>query len=353
MTSTIELPASRATESDNGSAPREEKPARINVPLDLTAWKELPEPLQTDLAWFHQYALNQRMDWDDVAAALGYDRSTVFRVLKGTYEGSWDNIAAAIRSYKKLEAKRGASHAQEFAETPWTRRVFGALDYALVSNSITVIIGESRQGKSISAQEWARLNNHGRSVYVVAPAYGGARALLTAIAEAVGVGVNNNALKIHAAVIKSFNRNRILIVDEAHRLLPGPNARNATELEVLRDIHDKTGCALALIATARFDLELKQSKYMFEQLIGRIEMPARLPKLARAAEVLPIVEQFIPRPTEGLMLACIDIANQPGRLGVLVGLLKAASRIAAKKSAKLAEVHVYAAMKLREQMGGA
>jgi len=222
----------------------------------------------------------------------------------------------------------------------------------MANNSITIVIGESRQGKTVAAKAWRDQNNHGRSVYVIAPAYGGTKALLRDIASAVGVNRNLNAMQMHEAILRAFNKNRILIVDEAHRLLPSDRRTNPVNLEILRDIHDRTHCALALLATQRFDSELKKSEYMFEQLLGRVGLPVRIPRTIKESDLRPIIRQYISAPSRDLITLAVKISNLPGRLGILVETLKVASRLAAKKKEKLSEQHFVIAYQLRQQMQG-
>jgi len=326
--------------------------ARINIPLNLENWRHLGDETREALLWYHQHLLDAKISLRDAGSALNYDESTVFRVLKGTYEGNWDNIVKAIRSYRKLCEARGEIQQAEFVENAWSKLIFGALDYALANNSIALVAGESRQGKTFTGLEWKRRNNHGRAVFVTVPPYGGPKALLGRIAEAVGVSKNLSAPAMMAAIYRAFNPHRILIVDEAHRLLPGDHRANPVMLEILRDIKDSTGCALAFLATKRFNTELRKSEYIFEQVLGRIGMPTSLPHKAKEADVEGIVRQYVARPGKGLLEGATEIANAPGRLGILVETLKVASRIAKKAGERMAEEHFFKAVKLREQMMG-
>jgi hypothetical protein len=195
--------------------------SRINIPLNLENWKHLDPDTQTRLLWFHQHALDQKMDWTDCCAALGYDRSTVFRMLKGTYEGSWKNLTKAVDSYRKLVEDRGTIQQNEYAENGVWKLISAGLSYAMANNSITLITGESRTGKSSGALTWKERNNHGRSVMFTVPPTGGAKMLLRKIAEQIGVNVNLAVPQMMSSIYRAFNKNRILIADEAHRLLPG------------------------------------------------------------------------------------------------------------------------------------
>lgn len=356
MTTAPTAPAAAQAVDKSTQAEASSAHARINIPLNLENWRHLPEEQQRQLLWFHQHLLDSKLTLQDAAEALNYDTTTVFRVLKGNYEGSWKNISDAIRSYQRLVENRSTVQRNEFVENSITRLIFGALDYALANNSITLVTGESRMGKTLTARAWRDLNNHGRSVLVIAPAYGGTRALLTDIAGAVGANRNMNSVQMHGAILRAFNKNRMLIVDEAHRLLPGDRRTNPVNLEILRDIHDRTGCGLALLATARFENELRKSDYMFEQLLGRIGMPVRLPRKIKDRDFEPILAQYVARPGAKLVAVCAGIANERGRLGILVENLKLASRIAAREQKtdrpRITEDHVFKAIAIRRQMQG-
>jgi DNA transposition AAA+ family ATPase len=326
--------------------------SRINVPLNLDNWKDLPEDAQEELLWFHQHLLDNRLDWDAAAEATGYDRSTIFRWLKGTYEGSWGNAVKAIKGYRRIAEQRGSIRANVIVRNHIAQMVGAGLDYALANNSITTIIGESRMGKTVSALLWRDANNHGTSVYVVAPPYGGTKLFLRRIAETVGANKNLAVTHLYETIARGFNRNRMLIIDEAHRLLPNDRRSNPVGLEILRDLHDTTHCALALISTQRFDDDLRRGAYQYEQVLGRIGMPIRLPRTIVKDSWLPIVQQYVPRPSAKLQAVCDQIANDLGRLGILVETLKVASRLANKAKVDIAEEHVFRAVALRRQMMG-
>jgi hypothetical protein len=326
--------------------------ARINIPLDLNNWRSYPADTHGLLMWFHQHVLDQGFTLDEAGKAIQYDKSTVYRVLKGIYEGSLEKVCAAIESYKRIAEERSTIQGNRIIENSITRMIGAGLDYALSNNSITLITGESRMGKTESARLWRDANNHGTSVLIAAPPIGGSKALLQRIAMAVGVNKNLNMVQMFDAITRSFNRNRILIVDEAHRMIPSDRRSTPVNVEILRDLHDTTGCALALIATQRFSDDLQRSSYQFEQILGRIGMPIRLKRTIPLKDIKPIVEQYLPSPGKELLDQCGAIANEQGRLGILVETLKVASRIAGKAGQGLTEEHFFKAVAVRQQMMG-
>ncbi len=338
------------TKSDEAKASSNN--ARINIPLNLHNWNGYPEEARGLLLWFHQHVLDEGMTLDQAGEAIQYDKSTVYRVLKGIYEGSMEKVTAAIESYKRIAEERATIQDNQIVENSITRMIGAGLDYALSNNSITLIIGESRMGKTESAKLWRDANNHGTSVLVTAPPVGGVKMLLRRIAETVGVNRNMNSSQLFESISRSFNRNRILIIDEAHRLMPVDGRSTPVAIELLRDLHDQTGCALALIATQRFSDAMNKSSYQFEQILGRIGMPIRLKRTIPLKDIKPIVEQYLPTAGKELLDQCSDIANEQGRLGILVENLKVASRIAAKSKQKLTEEHFFKAVAVRQQMMG-
>ena len=339
------------TETSTDKAMASSAHSRINIPLNLRNWNHLSNDVQTSLLWFHQHILDQYMSYDEACESLGYERSVIFKILKGIYQGSWENVCKSIARYKKIVGQRSNIQKNEIVPNSITTMIGSGLDYAIANNSITAIIGESRMGKTESVLKWRDEHNHGTSVYVVAPPYGGTKMLLKRIADSLGIGKNQSATQMYEAITRAFNKNRILLVDEAHRLLPS-RSMNAVNLEVLRDLHDTTKCALALVATQRFDDSLRKSEYQFEQILGRIGMPIRLARKIKRGDYSCIVRQYIAKPNAELLSDCGDIANRMGRLGILVETLKVGSQMAAKEKQTMTAEHFYKAIALRKQMMG-
>ena len=331
---------------------------RINIPMRVDRWSVLPAPQQELLVWFHQYCIDQEFTLDDAGEALGYERSVAHRVLSGVYgpptgKGSWDNITKAIESFKKLVASRSEIQQSDFTPNSISRLIWGGLDYALANNSITTIVGESGQGKSLATRCWRDANNHGRSVLITAPVVGRHSELLKRIVKAVGAGWRGGSDALVTAAYRGFNKHRILIIDEAHRLLPSRNDRDPIALEVLRDIHDATGCALALISTERFHEQLrKEHSYQYEQVLGRIGLPVRLPRLNQLKDIEPIVKQYVKRPTQKMLESCLAMSNETGRIRIVVERLKVGSRIATKAGRPMCEEDFFKALAIVKQMGG-
>lgn len=325
--------------------------ARINIPLNLENWKHLTEETQLALQWFHQYILDAHMGWEAVSQAIAYDESTVFKILKGNYAGSWPNVVAKIRSYQKVIALKGTVTLAKFAENRVTKQVDWVLDYALGASKPVMLLGEAGVGKTYAVKHWAAENNHGRSVLIEALPIGGAKGLLRQIADKVGANKGMSTGPMLEAVVRAFNPTRILIVDEIQHHIPVSRGARPQALEMVRRIQDLSGCALAYIGTTRVEKDIQGIDYMFEQLLGRTGRPFYLPNDLQAEDVRPIVRQFIERPTVNFLELCTTFANDRalGRLRYLTDMLMFASRLASKRGDKLTEEYVLAAHQKREQ----
>lgn len=334
--------------------------ARIKIPLNLDHWRHLPAEVTDRLLWFHQHALDTGLDGEAAAAVLGFREANaqgeLLTILKGTYTGDWKVICERIDHYKRDMSERAGILRGEFVETPVSAMIWAALDYASANNSITLIEGGSGHGKTIASERWRDDHNHGRTVMVEAPPIGGVKELLRLLCEKIGGNRRRTTGDMLDAILRAFNSQRMLIVDEATRLLP-KGTGTPDKLEFLRYLHDRTGCALALIATRRFNKELGESAYMFEQVLGRVGMPVRLPALLDEAAYRPLVVQYFPRPSAKLLETCGQLANdklprQQGRLRLLNQVLRLSSRFAHKAKRRLVEDDFYKALALRAQMMG-
>jgi len=341
--------------SETAKANREQ--AGVDLAFNLQNWKNIIDNKQisesdlNELAWLHQYALENNINREQLGNALGYDKTVVFRILKGTYEGNWKNVIGEIVKYREVVLEQSKIQANAFRENSVSRLIWGALDYAMANNSITIITGESRSGKTAATRAWRDDHNHGRSVMMTVSAYSSPYMLMGKLCKVLGLGKNYSTPQMYESILRAFSKSRILIVDEAHRLL-GSRASSQKSLEILRDIHDETGCALALLATQRFQSELVKGEYMFEQFIGRVGMPVRIPRKLDKNAYMPILTQYIARPSAKVLAECELIANTPGRLGILVETLKFASRIASKKNSVITEEHFFKSIAIRKQMMG-
>ncbi|MFL6416127.1 MAG: AAA family ATPase [Bryobacteraceae bacterium] len=332
--------------------------SRINLPLNLHNWKHLPPETQDQLLWFHQWILDNDLDWKAATAAIGYEKSSVYKILKGfdresdSWKPNWPNITEAIKRYRRQQRK--LQQDIEFAENRITRVIFDAFEYARANNCITVVETESRMGKTVCGIRWQQTNNHGKTVFATAPVIGGVAAFVRRVGHRCGISTNRPVNDIASALYRAFNSTRHLIIDEAHRLLPNDvRVVNPQKVEFVRDLHDETGCAVTLLVTGRFRDHVQRGAYQYEQLVGRSKLYQVKPTIT-PKDIAPIVKQFVAEPTSDVMEQLVAMANKPGRLGVVTEVLRMARRSAeASKEKKVQSAHVIDAIALRAEHAGA
>ncbi len=314
-------------------------------------WSHLEQDVQDQLAWFEDHILDADLSAREAAEAIGYDVSNISRIRRGEYSGSWANVARAIKDYRRLSEQRARIRGAKLVKNGISEMIHAGMQYAISNNSITTITGESRTGKTAAAEMYRDANRG--TVLVTAPPFCGVPLLVRRLAAAVGVRKARTQVEMLDGITDAFGPSRMLIIDQAHRLLPANRNGNPLALEILMDLHDETGCGLALIATERFEHELRKDRsYQYEQILGRIDMPIKLPERLLRADWMPILEQYIPAPSAEMRKLAGRIANAEGRLAVLVKVLKVAARIAAKQGVAIGDDHVHRAVKLRRQMMG-
>lgn len=309
---------------------------------------------QDDLLWLVVYA---RMELggsrERLLEKLDTTWSTLWKVLCGKYEASIESFMETVRDLRR----RAEDNADTgFVETPVARKIFDVLDYAkagdLSGGKMVLVCGTTRRGKSEATQEWGRRNNHGSTIYVDCPETGGLRGFLLEIAKRTGQHKKKNTFDLREAIYQSFNRRRMLIVDEVLRLMPQKKGdRRPTELEFLRRLHDVTRCPIALVATPAFAAEMNSGwlQEYLEQFTGRIADVLFIPEAVRKDECRTICAAFCAKargggePGPALVALAHQIANEPGKLGVLFELLRQAATLAKKRGEKLDERHLGAA----------
>ncbi|KAF0093452.1 MAG: hypothetical protein E1N59_2853 [Puniceicoccaceae bacterium 5H] len=322
--------------------------AGINVPLNLDCWQELSEEYQDELIWYHQHLIDKNIQWKNIHNTIGYERSVIFKILKGTYPGSWDNVIAAIRKYR---ASIKQIQNSTFAANRISRLISSTLDYASISGGIVMIIGESGQGKTAGADDWMHRHNGGRTAMVEVPPTGGHKGVLRALCAKSKAGKNASVTEMEASVRRAFNSRRFMILDEAARLLPTDRRSHPYTVEFFRSLHDEKELPMGLMVTSRFEEQLRKMDYVFEQLLGRIDLTVKLPTEMTEEDYLPMVAQFIPEPSRKLHTLCLEIVNQwDGRMRALNKLLKFSSRIASNSKEPLEEKHVFQATAWRKRL---
>lgn len=328
----------------------------INIPDNVlqAATAGYDQEDQDDLQWLLSYG-DRELGGSRarLCDAIGTDWTTVFRICTGRYAASIDNFMAKVRALKKAVLEGGSS---TFVETPVTKKIFATLDYALTGDAdggkMVMISGPARRSKTAAVKEWCRQNNHGKSVYIDIPTEGGIRGLVMELAGACRIGKGRKTNELRDRVLASFNRRRILVVDEVARLFMSKSRARLLELDFIRRLHDVQKCAVAFIVTpvVKEIIDSGELRAFLEQLVGRISEPLVIPEKVFRSESVAICSHFAGgKPSDDLVDFAHRIANEPGKLGVLFDLMRQANVLANRKREPLAYSHLAAAYARKKQ----
>lgn len=283
--------------------------------------------IENTLEWFWGYCVDElHLDRDRICEAISYDETTVSRLFQGRYEGGLERIAEAIQALRT----RVAGKVSGMIETPVTRRIFEALDYARNTGSMVVIRGETGRGKTYCVREWARRNNHGRTIYVRCPSGCSRASLVREVAIASGFGIAGKKTAILETQIRTwYDRRRTLVVDEAGHLVPGNGSQAKALLEFLRDIHDICESGVVMIFTSVYWDSICEGPLapFFDQFIGRKRYEVHIPEGTIFREEIEAIVRGYDFADDAVPVAA-EIARERGRLRMLFGDLANARIIA-------------------------
>lgn len=239
--------------------------SRINISAEQVklATQNLPEEQRQAIRWFYHLARAENWTLQETAERIGYsDSTTPYRVFQGTYSANLTRVVAAIVKFRALWEKRAASKRPDFVETRLAKRIWQVCDFALISQSIAMIFGDSQVGKTAALEEYQRRNNHGQTVYMRMPSGAGIQLVARELARAAGVSPKASFEALRTRLINAFDDTNTILVDEMHLAFITYQKGSALKvLEFLRELHDRCGCGMVLCGTNVWRDELQEGQY--------------------------------------------------------------------------------------------
>lgn len=232
------------------------------------------------LWWFFHYALEEDMRRDDAAKLVGVSDTTLYRIYSDKYRqpGTGERIPPSEQLVKAIEdlrvrvAKAREIAGREYVETETSARIWALCDRVRARNQTGIIWGESHIGKTRALEEYAHNHNHGTSKYVRMPTGSGKYEVARLIANACGVSDGDNYVKLKDRIIRSLDATNLIIFDELHLVAyTYSKAAKWAVIELLREIHDRTKCAMVAAAThvGREDMYKSADAHFYRQFLNR------------------------------------------------------------------------------------
>lgn len=242
-----------------------------------------------------------------LAKQIGVAAPVVSAWLSGKYNGDNDRIERLVGDVLKAAPGR-IQDSHRLFETPPTKEVNAACERIKKRNRVALVSGEAGIGKTSGIVLYCSAN----PTAVAVTALKGANnecALINGLFRAVDVR-NFDRRKGDTrlgALIKHFKgSNRLIIVDNAHRLTRGG-------LEFVFDFHDETGCPVCLVGNPEVLKKIQQNDQMF----SRISLHVQIAFDGAARIATNLLSQMCPKHGEELLTLSTQVVSQFGHVRAL------------------------------------
>ncbi len=174
--------------------------------------------------------------------------------------GSRDLVVVIEKYRQKLN--KTVSH--DLAETSIKRQIFDCLDYALDEKAFVIIEGDSRMGKTVSAQNWCE-QHQGEAIYIKLEPCADEKSFFRTIARAIGTSYSagRKSIEIRHRIEDALHLTKqLLVIDEAHYIhnLARRPSSEPRKLEWLRSSLIDKGVPIALISTPQWDQRIASAE---------------------------------------------------------------------------------------------
>lgn len=238
------------------------------------------------------------LESDPLPRSISWSRG--WRPRRGSSYTVLGGLPARIAGYMDAHA---AAECAKIAPTRIAATVFEAVEFAGDSQSLVMVMGKSRYGKTESLSAWC--NAHpGKARLVRTPSTSGQKVFLLRIAGAIGLNCDESSSlgKIREAVCFALRHSGLtLIFDESHFLIPA-NYSSTTVPERLNFIRTEIidagrGCVLSATPQAHrdsFDKFVRKTHYAMEQWLGRIVDVFKLPEKLSPEDAVKVTKMRLP-----------------------------------------------------------
>lgn len=264
--------------------------ARSSWPLSLDILQKniahaTPE-YKESLIWAFGWCIQQHIHLRDFAKIVGYDPSTILRLINGDYRDprSGDlydipkKLSDAIQQWKRQQLALAASADIHFVTTTTVKSIWNFCDLARESRSPAFIFGASHIGKTWALQHYTYNPKNGNTIIVRMPASAGLLGMVRCICQALGISTSASTMALIERIKQAITPDMLLIFDEVHQLIYTYRKDSFLAcMEVLRSIYDHTHCGMILCMTnvfrTRFESERNEAlQQLFRRGVHRLQL---------------------------------------------------------------------------------
>lgn len=288
--------------------------------------KQINQALQQKLA---EFKAKSGMNQTQLARGIGTSPASISMYLNGTYAekgGNYETIEPKIEAF--LEVQDSKARREElvlgFVSTRTTRRIAEAMRDAHEGGEIVVIYGQAGLGKTQAVKNYCE--KHGAILIEANPSFT-ALVLMKKLAASVKLPTSGTLNDLfEETAYRLGGSERLIVVDEAENL-------PLRALEIVRRLHDETGCGLVLSGMPRLVANLRGKHGELVQLHSRVAGALNLGDSLPDAELEQIARATLPEADDETIAELVKHSN--GNTRRMSKLMRGSVRVANKNGIRM------------------
>ena len=287
---------------------------------------QINQALQQKLA---EFKAKSGMNQTQLARGIGTSPASVSMYLNGTYAdkgGKYETIEPKIEAF--LEVQESKAQREElvlgFVETKTTRRIAEVMRDAHEAGEIAVIYGQAGLGKTQAVKNYCKKNG---AILIEANPSFTALVLMKKLAASVKLPTSGTLNDLfEETAYRLGGSERLIVVDEAENL-------PLRALEIIRRLHDETGCGLVLSGMPRLVANLRGKHGELVQLHSRVAGALNLGDTMPDAELEQIARATLPEADDETIAELVKHSN--GNTRRMSKLMRGSVRVANKNGIRM------------------
>ncbi len=288
---------------------------------------QINQALQQKLA---EFKAKSGMNQTQLARGIGTSPASISMYLNGTYAdkgGNYETIEPKIEAF--LEVQESKAQREElvlgFVSTKTTRRISEVMRDAHEAGDTVVIYGQAGLGKTQAVKNYCEKNP--AAILIEANPSFTALVLMRKLAAAAKVSTVGSLNDLFESVSDRLrDSGRLIVVDEAENL-------PLRALEIIRRLHDDTGCGLVLSGMPRLVANLRGKHGELVQLYSRVSVALNLGDSMPDEELEQIARAAMPEADDETIAELVKHSN--GNTRRMSKLMRGAVRTANKNGIKM------------------
>jgi len=288
---------------------------------------QINQALQQKLA---EFKAKSGMNQTQLARGIGTSPASISMYLNGTYAdkgGNYETIEPKIEAF--LEVQESKAQREElvlgFVSTKTTRRISEVMRDAHEAGDTVVIYGQAGLGKTQAVKNYCEKNP--AAILIEANPSFTALVLMRKLAAAAKVSTVGSLNDLFESVSDRLrDSGRLIVVDEAENL-------PLRALEIIRRLHDDTGCGLVLSGMPRLVANLRGKHGELVQLYSRVSVALNLGDSMPDEELEEIARAAMPEADDETIAELVKHSN--GNTRRMSKLMRGAVRTANKNGIKM------------------